>query len=752
MNFAPEEFFDLAGFHHREIFRDCVEVWEVLRKIGAYVRQHLRPDILGTVEKGGFVGPDVLIGRGTVVEPFACVRGPAIIGEECRIRSGAYIRGDVLIGNRCIVGNSTELKNTLMLDDAAAPHYNYCGDSVLGNGTNLGAGTKLSNYKIAADKTIRLRVGDQVIDTGLDYTHQDFTTTGVITPGGIVTGPNVWVNPGEVQGNGIDDDGNGRIDDVIGIDVFNGTSDPMDDNGHGTHVSGTIGAVGNNSLGVVGVNWNVKILPCKFLDSTGNGSIADAVICLDYLLDLKLNHGINIVATNNSYGGLGTFSQTMLDAIKAHRDAGILFIAAAGNFGVDNDTSDFYPANYDVSNVIAVAATDHNDAKAGFSSYGATTVDLGAPGVDILSTLPGNSYGLLSGTSMATPHVSGAAALVRAVAPNTSAALVRQILMNLSDQVASMQGITVSGARLNALRDEIAAALAAAGDLLHRAALADRLAGERADVTLPVFVGPSGAEPGRIHPISQTIDEIIAIFGEMGFVVADGPHIEDDFHNFTALNIPPEHPARQMHDTFYIEGRDGSGPGGMVLRTHTSPVQIRAMKSTQPPLRVIAPGRTYRCDSDMTHSPMFHQVEGLVVDEHTHMGHLKGCLIEFCRAFFGVADLPVRFRPSYFPFTEPSAEVDIGCSRASGELKLGAGGDWLEILGCGMVHPKVLQLSGVDPARYQGFAFGMGIERIAMLKYGIPDLRTFYEADLRWLRHYGFSAFDVPSMTGGLSR
>jgi phenylalanyl-tRNA synthetase alpha chain len=254
------------------------------------------------------------------------------------------------------------------------------------------------------------------------------------------------------------------------------------------------------------------------------------------------------------------------------------------------------------------------------------------------------------------------------------------------------------------------------------------------------------------HPNSQTLDEIVAIFGEMGFRVAEGPDIEDDFHNFTALNIPPEHPARQMHDTFYIEGRDGSGPGGMVLRTHTSPVQIRAMKATQPPLRVIAPGRTYRCDSDMTHSPMFHQVEGLVVDEHTHMGHLKGCLIEFCRAFFGVADLPVRFRPSYFPFTEPSAEVDIGCSRAGGELKLGAGGDWLEILGCGMVHPKVLQLSGVDPARYQGFAFGMGIERIAMLKYGIPDLRTFYEADLRWLRHYGFSAFDVPSMTGGLSR
>ena len=304
------------------------------------------------------------------------------------------------------------------------------------------------------------------------------------------------------------------------------------------------------------------------------------------------------------------------------------------------------------------------------------------------------------------------------------------------------------GIELNDVKNSLTATIDMRIAALDDAALDERLKTERIDVTLP----PRPEGEGRLHPISQTLDEIVAIFGEMGFRVAEGPDIEDDFHNFTALNIPPEHPARQMHDTFYIEGRDGSGPGGMVLRTHTSPVQIRAMKSSQPPLRVIAPGRTYRCDSDMTHSPMFHQVEGLVVDEHTHMGHLKGCLIEFCRAFFGVADLPVRFRPSYFPFTEPSAEVDIGCSRAGGELKLGAGGDWLEILGCGMVHPKVLQLSGVDPARYQGFAFGMGIERIAMLKYGIPDLRTFYEADLRWLRHYGFSAFDVPSMTGGLSR
>jgi phenylalanyl-tRNA synthetase alpha chain len=305
-----------------------------------------------------------------------------------------------------------------------------------------------------------------------------------------------------------------------------------------------------------------------------------------------------------------------------------------------------------------------------------------------------------------------------------------------------------AGAALNLARDEIAAALAEAGDRLRRAALADRLAGERADVTLPVLTGaPGGTESGRIHPISQTIDEIIAIFGEMGFVVAEGPHIEDDFHNFTALNIPPEHPARQEHDTFYLPERpDGSR---LVLRTHTSPVQIRTMQAQQPPLRIIVPGRTFRCDHDATHSPMFHQVEGLVIDRATHMGHLKGCLVEFCRVFFDVEDLPVRFRPSYFPFTEPSAEVDIGCSRTGGELRIGAGADWLEILGSGMVHPQVLRNCGIDPAEYQGFAFGMGIERVAMLKYGIPDLRTFYDSDLRWLRHYGFVPLDIPSPVRG---
>ena len=236
----------------------------------------------------------------------------------------------------------------------------------------------------------------------------------------------------------------------------------------------------------------------------------------------------------------------------------------------------------------------------------------------------------------------------------------------------------------------------------------------------------------------------------MGFRVAEGPHIEDDFYNFTALNIPQDHPARQEHDTFYLpEKPDGTRK---VLRTHTSPVQIRTMLTEKPPIRIIVPGRTFRFDHDATHSPMFHQVEGLVIDKKTHMGHLRGCLTEFCRAFFDVDDLPLRFRPSYFPFTEPSAEVDIGCRRSGGELKIGNYGEWLEILGCGMVHPKVLANCGIDPDEYQGFAFGMGIDRITMLKYGLPDLRIMYESDLRWLKHYGFVPLDRPSMTGGLSR
>ncbi len=302
-----------------------------------------------------------------------------------------------------------------------------------------------------------------------------------------------------------------------------------------------------------------------------------------------------------------------------------------------------------------------------------------------------------------------------------------------------------AGQALNALKTALGDAIEARRAELDRAGLADRLAQESIDITLP----PRPEAQGRIHPISQTIEEMVAIFCEMGFRVAEGPHIEDDFHNFTALNIPPEHPARQDHDTFYLaETETGERP---VLRTHTSPVQIRTMQVTEPPIRIIVPGRTFRADHDATHSPMFHQIEGLVIDETTHMGHLKGCLIEFCRVFFGVEDLPVRFRPSFFPFTEPSAEVDIGCTRAGGGLTIGAGDDWLEILGCGMVHPNVLENCGIDSTRYQGFAFGLGIERAAMLKYGIPDLRTFYESDLRWLRHYGFVPLAQPSVAQGLT-
>ena len=302
-----------------------------------------------------------------------------------------------------------------------------------------------------------------------------------------------------------------------------------------------------------------------------------------------------------------------------------------------------------------------------------------------------------------------------------------------------------AGARLNQIKRRLADALDARRAAMERTALDQRLATARVDVTLP----PRPEADGTIHPISQVLDELIAILADMGFRVIEGPDIEDDFHNFTALNIPPEHPARQMHDTFYF----GADEGGerMLLRTHTSPVQIRTMQAEPPPHRIIAPGRTYRCDYDMTHTPMFHQIEGLVIDESTHMGHLKGCLIDLARAFFEVEDLPVRFRPSYFPFTEPSAEMDIGCSREGGGLRIGHGADWMEILGCGMVHPKVLEIVGLDPARYQGFAFGLGVERPAMLKYGMPDLRSFFDADLRWLRHYGFAPFDVPSLAAGLS-
>ena len=301
------------------------------------------------------------------------------------------------------------------------------------------------------------------------------------------------------------------------------------------------------------------------------------------------------------------------------------------------------------------------------------------------------------------------------------------------------------GQNLNILKQDITSLLETKKVELETASLNARLLQERVDITLP----SRPEELGTIHPISQTTDELISIFGEMGFSVAEGPNIEEDWYNFTALNIPVDHPARQEHDTFYINAeKDGQR---MVLRTHTSPVQIRTMQKHEPPIRIIVPGRTYRCDHDATHSPMFHQIEGLVIDEATHMGHLKGCLIEMCRTFFGIENLPVRFRPSYFPFTEPSAEVDIGCSFGDGILKIGEGDDWLEILGSGMVNPQVLENCGVDSQKFQGFAFGMGVERMAMLKYGIPDLRTFYDSDMRWLKHYGFQPLDIPSLVGRAS-
>ncbi len=304
-----------------------------------------------------------------------------------------------------------------------------------------------------------------------------------------------------------------------------------------------------------------------------------------------------------------------------------------------------------------------------------------------------------------------------------------------------------AGAMLNALKDEIDAALRAAKAALGDAALIDRLANEWLDVTLP-------ARPrrvGSIHPVSQVMEELTAIFADLGFAVAEGPQVESDWFNFDALNIPPEHPARQEHDTFFLHRAPGDNRPPHVLRTHTSPVQIRAMAAQGAPIRVIAPGRVYRMDMDQTHTPMFHQVEGLAIDRDISMANLKWTLEEFCRAFFEVPSVELRFRASHFPFTEPSAEVDIRCSWQGGQLKIGQGDKWMEILGSGMVHPKVLSAAGVDPTQWQGFAFGMGIDRLAMLKYGIPDLRAFFESDLRWLRHYGFAALDMPDLAGGLS-
>ena len=302
------------------------------------------------------------------------------------------------------------------------------------------------------------------------------------------------------------------------------------------------------------------------------------------------------------------------------------------------------------------------------------------------------------------------------------------------------------GPALNGLKTRIADAIEAKKIALEDAALDARLASEKVDVTLPV----KPEAQGKIHPVSQVTEEIVAIFSAMGFDVAEGPDIEDDFHNFTALNFPPDHPAREMHDTFFFEPKeDGSR---MLLRTHTSPVQIRTMKAQKPPIRIIIPGRTFRCDSDQTHTPMFHQVEGLVIDKEAHMGHLKGTLEAFVKTFFEIDDVKTRFRPHFFPFTEPSAEMDIGYERVGKEIRFGQGADWMEILGCGMVHPNVLKNCGLDPDEYQGFAWGMGVDRLAMLKYGIPDLRDFFAADARWLEHYGFDPLDEPNLATGLSR
>ncbi len=317
-----------------------------------------------------------------------------------------------------------------------------------------------------------------------------------------------------------------------------------------------------------------------------------------------------------------------------------------------------------------------------------------------------------------------------------------------------------AGPAINGLKTEIAGLIEARGAALKAAALDARLKAETVDITLPLQPAPTAA--GRIHPISQTIDEITAIFSDMGFSIAEGPDIETDYFNFTALNFPEGHPAREMHDTFFM--KPGSGGVKKLLRTHTSPVQVRVMQKTNekpaagyitppmdPPIRVVIPGRTYRNDSDQTHTPMFHQVEGLVIDKSSHIGQLRWVLEEFLKAYFEVPNVTLRFRPSFFPFTEPSMEVDVQCDRSGNEVKIGEGSDWLEILGCGMVHPNVIRNAGLDPDVYQGFAWGMGIDRIAMLKYGMPDLRAFFDADKRWLDHYGFRPLDLPTLFGGLS-
>jgi phenylalanyl-tRNA synthetase alpha chain len=304
---------------------------------------------------------------------------------------------------------------------------------------------------------------------------------------------------------------------------------------------------------------------------------------------------------------------------------------------------------------------------------------------------------------------------------------------------------TAKAPAIQGLRSDVSDAIAARKEALDSAALDAKLASETLDMTLPV----APARQGSVHPVSQVLDELAEIFADLGFAVATGPEIEDDWHNFTALNIPETHPARAMHDTFYfpeVEGEDHR----MLLRTHTSPVQIRTMTKTPPPIRIIAPGRVYRSDSDATHTPMFHQIEGLVIDKGIHLGHLRWTLETFLKAFFEREDIVLRLRPSYFPFTEPSVEVDVGYSIEKGRRVIGGSEGWMEVLGSGMVHPKVIEACGLDPAEYQGFAFGTGVDRLAMLKYGMDDLRAFFDGDLRWLKHYGFRALDVPTLSGGV--
>jgi len=349
---------------------------------------------------------------------------------------------------------------------------------------------------------------------------------------------------------------------------------------------------------------------------------------------------------------------------------------------------------------------------------------------------------LLAAVAAANDEAALEAVRVAALGRNGSVSALLKALGTMTPEARKEQGPLI-----NSLKDRLGAAIAARKDALRGLALEQRLNTETVDVTLPVREPP--AEIGRIHPISQVVDELTAIFADMGFAIAEGPDIETDDYNFTKLNFPEGHPAREMQDTFFFNPKpDGSR---LLLRTHTSPVQIRTMLAQKPPIRVIIPGRTYRSDSDQTHTPMFHQVEGLVIDKSSHLGHLKWILQEFCNAFFEVDHVKMRFRPSFFPFTEPSLEVDIQCQRDKGEVRFGEGEDWMEILGCGMVHPNVLRNCGLDPDEYQGFAWGLGIDRIAMLKYGMPDLRPFFEADVRWLAHYGFRPLDFPTLAGGLS-